>query len=697
MKKLNSDILKKSLFLYIGVAVFALVVLLFFSAYIVQTEILPSAGCSRPIQYIEYVFMLSILLTYIWFVHKRITHYQKSVDAMYNNYLSELYERETYLQTVFDVTPNIMIITDGQEIDKINPAMLKFFAYEDSESFKKEHKCICDFFVQTEEYLGTKVEELTWLEYILSQEDKVHKVCMQKEGKNYYFSVNAHKLFKDNSKQSVVVFTDITEIHKLELKLRSSQHQFELFMSHIPALVFIQDSQRRLIYANDQMHAFFNHKDIIGLQISELLLEEDKNKTEKFRQLILENTRVDVVEKFTNYNQETRTYRIMGFLIEEQGTQKIAAVMTDITNEYKAQKEIIKLKSAINKSPISMMITNVDGTIEYVNPNYEKVSGYSQEELLGKNPRIVKSEDANPEDFKEMWEHISRGEMWISDMKNRAKDGSVFWENTTIVPSFNDSNEIDGYIAFKFEINDKIALKEELKHKDEIMIAQSRHAAMGEMISMIAHQWRQPVSVIAMYANNILVDIELEELDLEKLRQDIEDILNQTQHLSKTIDDFRNFFRPNKSKDRVLASDVFKETLDIVGKSLENNDIEVVNQFEDTTYIEIFSRELLQVYLNILKNAKEALLEHTKQERKIINKIYETQEAVIIEICDNGGGIPNGVFDRIFEPYFSTKDEKNGTGLGLYMSKIIVEKHLLGELCAYNIEGGVCFKITLEK
>jgi signal transduction histidine kinase len=241
-------------------------------------------------------------------------------------------------------------------------------------------------------------------------------------------------------------------------------------------------------------------------------------------------------------------------------------------------------------------------------------------------------------------------------------------------------------------------MEADLNEQEELMIAQSRHAAMGEMISMIAHQWRQPISVISMDANNILVDVELDNINYNSLKNDATDIITQTQHLSKTIDDFRNFFKPNKLKDSVVVSDVFLETMRVIDKSLENNNIEVQNVFETDTAIEIFSRELLQVFLNILKNAKEALVENRKSERKITNRVYETEESIIVEICNNGGKIKEEIISRIFDPYFSTKSEKNGTGLGLYMSKTIVEKHLKGRLWVENRGvDEVCFMIKLSK
>ena len=235
----------------------------------------------------------------------------------------------------------------------------------------------------------------------------------------------------------------------------------------------------------------------------------------------------------------------------------------------------------------------------------------------------------------------------------------------------------------------------ELQKQEEIMVAQSRHAAMGEMISMIAHQWRQPISVIAMGANNIMADVELEMVDEKRLEIYSKDILNKTQELSKTIDDFKNFFRPDKELSNVLVEDILNDVFSVVGQSLANDDIEVTREFHNGREIQTYKRELMQVLINIVKNAKEAIDASEANERKISIVINETKDEMLIKICDSGGGIKEEIMGNIFDPYFSTKSQNVGTGIGLYMSKTIIEKHLNGILSAYNLGSGACFEIRL--
>ncbi|MCU7834778.1 MAG: DUF3365 domain-containing protein [gamma proteobacterium symbiont of Taylorina sp.] len=251
------------------------------------------------------------------------------------------------------------------------------------------------------------------------------------------------------------------------------------------------------------------------------------------------------------------------------------------------------------------------------------------------------------------------------------------------------------YSNAKKSLLEQHRLEQENHRKDEIMLAQSRHAAMGEMIAMIAHQWRQPITVIAMGANNMLADVELENVSDKSIKDQSYSILKQTEYLSTTIDDFRNFFRPDREKDEVRLEQVMYEAEKIIGKSLEHSNIKLTIRHSNGYIVKTYSRELLQVYINLLKNAKEALVDNVIENGWIDVLIADDNEHVITTICDNGGGIDTAIIDRIFDPYFTTKGETIGTGLGLYMSKTIVEKHLQGSLEVANKEKGVCFKIAI--
>ena len=252
----------------------------------------------------------------------------------------------------------------------------------------------------------------------------------------------------------------------------------------------------------------------------------------------------------------------------------------------------------------------------------------------------------------------------------------------------------------------KIAVKEN-QEKDRMLQEQSRLALMGEMISMIAHQWRQPLSAISastfgiqLKANSPKLDFSKEEdraTFLQFLDETLEKISENTQFLSTTIDDFRTFFQSDKKKQISSLEIPFKRALHIVQASLESKEITISS--EVTTYDEIYmyQNEFMQVILNLIKNAEDVLVQNKVKEPKIEVKIYKAEQNYIFELRDNGGGISEDIKDKIFDPYFSTKIEKDGTGLGLYMSKVMIEEHHNGRLEVCNIDGGACFKITLNE
>ncbi len=247
----------------------------------------------------------------------------------------------------------------------------------------------------------------------------------------------------------------------------------------------------------------------------------------------------------------------------------------------------------------------------------------------------------------------------------------------------------------ELEIKKRIQMQEELKKQDEILIAQSKQAAMGEMIGMIAHQWRQPISIIAMIVNNIQIDMELGELKEEDIKKCSQEIISETMYLSQTIDDFRNFFKPDKEKELIEVQELFENVLKIIGKSFESNKIELIFSKDLDVKINTYANELTQVFLNILNNAKDALEESCVKDKKVSVSAYMEEGFITFKFCDNGENIKEELKDKIFEPYFSTKKEKNGTGIGLYMCKMIVEKHMLGKIWTENNKDGVCFMVKL--
>ncbi|MBF0566649.1 MAG: PAS domain-containing protein [Nitrospirae bacterium] len=239
--------------------------------------------------------------------------------------------------------------------------------------------------------------------------------------------------------------------------------------------------------------------------------------------------------------------------------------------------------------------------------------------------------------------------------------------------------------------------------QEQVLMHKSRLAAMGEMIGAIAHQWRQPLTTVGMLMQEIRDSYNFGELTKEHMEKIIADGMGQVLYMSRTIDDFRNFYTPSKEKHSFNLVIAIKETISVVASQLKNNFIgHAINCIgTDDLYMTSYKAEFMQVILNIVSNAKSAII---GARRSGILKVNEGQITITIMsdgkrakilIKDNGGGIPSRIKDRIFEPYFTTKNEEKGMGIGLYMSKIIIERNMEGELYSENIDNGAIFTIEL--
>ena len=235
------------------------------------------------------------------------------------------------------------------------------------------------------------------------------------------------------------------------------------------------------------------------------------------------------------------------------------------------------------------------------------------------------------------------------------------------------------------EYTNTIIEYEDNKRKHEnLLIQQSKMAAMGEMLANIAHQWRQPLSTISTSATGAKLQKEMDCLSDSQLYDTFTTINNSAQYLSKTIDDFRDFFNPTNNKmSEFKISELFNKTLNIISSQFNTKDIEIIKNIDELTLLSI-ENELIQVLINILNNAKDALEKVESKRRLIFINVYKNNDEINIEIKDNANGIATDIIDRIFEPYFTTKHKSQGTGIGLYMSEEIVKNHLNGMLTVSN-------------
>jgi len=240
-------------------------------------------------------------------------------------------------------------------------------------------------------------------------------------------------------------------------------------------------------------------------------------------------------------------------------------------------------------------------------------------------------------------------------------------------------------------------LQKEIKLKDKLIFNQAKMAQMGEMIGNITHQWRQPLSLISTASSGLKMQHEYGVLKEEDLVNNLDEIFNHAQYLSNTIDIFKNFMKEDKEFKTVVLQDRINIAIKIIKTSLKNSHIDLIDNTNnmDPVKIKLVLGELIQVIINIINNAKDAILSNNIQDPWVKIDLYKEDSHIVITIEDTGGGIPDDVLPRIFEPYFTTKDTAHGTGLGLDMSYKIITESLHGKLYANNTKNGAKFFIEL--
>jgi len=238
-------------------------------------------------------------------------------------------------------------------------------------------------------------------------------------------------------------------------------------------------------------------------------------------------------------------------------------------------------------------------------------------------------------------------------------------------------------------------VKEEIaktQEKDQLLMHQSKLAALGEMLGNIAHQWRHPLTRLSLLIQNLSMAYEKNRLDKEYVENFQQKALSQIEYMSQTIDDFTNFFKKDTKKETFCPKEIIEQALQLMDARIKQNKLEIKFDIENTEPVEGYKSEFSQVILNIINNAIDILKERNIEDKKIWIRI----KGKTIEIEDNAGGIPEDIKDKIFEPYFTTKFQSQGTGIGLYMSRVIITQHFDGELYAYNSESGAVFVIDLS-
>ncbi|MBT1071215.1 PAS domain-containing sensor histidine kinase [Pelotalea chapellei] len=365
-------------------------------------------------------------------------------------------------------------------------------------------------------------------------------------------------------------------------------------------------------------------------------------------------------------------------------------------------------------SSITYLLDPADGKIIDANEAAAAFWGYSLEEL--RSLCITDINTASLEMLQNTWKNISSRGNYINEWRHTLKSGEirdveVFGGPLTfqdkpllffIAHDITERKQAEQALAMKQrqleELNASLEERvnntvDELRRKDKILIQQNRQAAMGEMINNIAHQWRQPLNSLGLVIQNTHFEFDAGLLTPEQMDLDMKLGMELIQFMSQTIDDFRTFFREDKEIKRFCIAESISRAVTLLEGSLMTHGIRIIRNQQEDLLIDGYPNEYAQALLNLLINARDALMERQVEQPEISLTVGREEEYAVVTITDNAGGIPIELIERIFDPYFTTKEQNTGTGIGLYMSKMIIEKHMGGSLNVTNLEGGAQFRI----
>lgn len=492
----------------------------------------------------------------------------------------------------------------------------------------------------------------------------------------------------------VIIISMLLIIQKKTKNLDSQSRWFKSITDSMGEGLYVMDSKAKINYINPTACQIlgYTEKELLGKNAHNFFHSHSINNNIKaedcpiFLGLMKEKSFVSQKEYFLSSKGENIPVAINSKLIlHTKDDFEIVTSFSDISIQKKLEEKSNLLIKALESSINSIVITDKMANVQWANPAFEDLTGFKIDEIIGKNPRyFISSKKQSKEFYANMWKTILSKKPWKGEIINKKRDGSLYNEELIITPVLDEEGEIANFIAIKQDITEQKLIALEKEERDKLFFQQSKMAAMGEMLGNIAHQWRQPLSVISTAATGIKLQKDLNILNDKDLDYAMSSINNSAQYLSKTIDDFRSFFDPKNNKEKEFSLlEMIEKSLSIVSSQFVSKNIEIIKNIED---IKILSseNELIQVILNILNNAKDALNKIENSKKLIFISIYLKNEEIFIEIKDNAGGVDNDIVEKIFDPYFTTKHQSQGTGIGLYMSQNIIKNILNGHLKVSN-------------
>jgi PAS domain S-box-containing protein len=375
---------------------------------------------------------------------------------------------------------------------------------------------------------------------------------------------------------------------------------------------------------------------------------------------------------------------------------RLMGVTLDVTQRKLADEKVRQLSHAIEQSPVSVVITDKQGNVIYVNKKFSEVSGYSPAECLGQNPRLLKSGESPPAVYRELWDCLTHGRTWRGEFHNRKKNGGLYWESAVVSPLFDGAGRVTHFIGIKEDITERKRTALELHQQRDQLTHLSRVTMLGELAGSLAHELNQPLTAILSNAQAAQRFLAHDRPDLGEIRDILADIVAEDKRAGEVIRRLRLLLKKGEVQQHpLLVNEIVQEVLRLVRSDLVN--LNFTAQTELAPHLPVIQGDgvqLQQVLLNLVLNGCDAMAGATRDNRRLtIRTSRDDGGSVHLSVADGGTGIAPEKLEQVFEPFYTTKAK--GLGLGLAVCRSIVAAHG-GKLWATNNSGGgATFHLTL--
>lgn len=597
------------------------------------------------------------------------------------------------LKTIFDNMDDIVMLKDVQGR----------FLYGNQKLAELYDTTVENFIGKTDSDFNTNKEQVEFflqnIQHIIK--NKITSVVLEsstnkKTGEVRHYQSTKKPIFQNNQEPIIlIVARDITDLYTQNLRLDNALNVIQegIWEWNIPKNIVMHNAKWCEIvgydtqYLQHSIDSFENliypqDKEIVAYRISKAISEktsyisEHRLLTPKGK-IIWVKDRGEIIE----YDSQNNPVKMVGSIKD----------ITELKNKEQEAKSATNLYQSLfeQSNDAIVLIDPVTLKFELFNELAYKKLGYLEDEfkrLTLKDIYLV--------------QHVYQIEDMINLLLENKNSIKLQQKHIKKDGSYMDVNIIAKAIELKGK-NYILSSWHDMT-QSKLLMQQSKMASMGEMMSNIAHQWRQPLQAIGLVVQKLnIIYFTQGHIELKDIDDTIQTVSEQLGYLSKTIDDFSGFFKPDKQKVRIPLEKVIKKTLSIMDVSIYNSKTTIDNQVNKNIELYTYENELIQVFINIIKNAIDIF-----EERKIVDKILTIKSEVVddflyIKFIDNGGGINDSIISKVFDPYFTTKHQSRGTGIGLYMSHEIITKHLEGTLSVENIKfptgKGACFIVALPQ